>query len=115
MSQTAVTPPIKPKSRLRWPAVLAILFVVWLSFVGFIDWAMHQPPDKFGRVMKHMPFPAFFLFPFETMWNDARKGTLGVGSEAPDFNLEAYDKSGNVQLASFRGKQPVVLVFGSYT
>jgi peroxiredoxin len=34
---------------------------------------------------------------------------------APDFTLPTLDKSANVQLSSFRGKQPVVLVFGSYT
>jgi peroxiredoxin Q/BCP len=35
---------------------------------------------------------------------------LAVGSEAPDFRLS--DESGQaVQLSSFRGKQPVVLVF----
>ena len=76
---------------------------------------MRQPPEVFGSVMKRMPMPAYFLFPFETMWSQARKGTLDVGSVAPDFNLEMYDKSGKVQLSSFRGKQPVVLVFGSYT
>ena len=35
---------------------------------------------------------------------------LAVGSEAPDFRLS--DESGQaVQLSSFRGKQPIVLVF----
>ena len=35
---------------------------------------------------------------------------LAVGSEAPDFRL--FDERGRaVQLSSFRGKQPVVLVF----
>jgi peroxiredoxin len=34
---------------------------------------------------------------------------------APDFSLPALDHASNVQLASFRGSQPVVLVFGSYT
>lgn len=35
---------------------------------------------------------------------------LAVGSEAPDFRLS--DESGRaVQLSSFRGKQPIVLVF----
>ena len=105
------------KKRIRnWVAgIAALCFTGWLGLVGYVNWAMHQPPDKFGRVMKHMPFPAFFLFPFETMWSDARKGTLSAGAQAPDFNLETYDKSGFVQLSSFRGKEPVVLVFGSYT
>ncbi len=50
------------------------LFVVWLGFLGFVDWAMRQSPEKFGHVMAHMPMPAYFLFPFETMWTQARHG-----------------------------------------
>jgi hypothetical protein len=116
MSEAAIAVPIKPKVRrrrlLQWGAAL---FVVWLCFVGYIGWAMRQPPEVFGSVMKRMPMPAYFLFPFETMWNSARKGTLQASSTAPDFDLETYDKSGRMQLSSFRGKEPVVLVFGSYT
>ena len=116
MSATAISIPHKPQRRytrlLRWAAILLIL---WLCFVIFIGWAMRQPPEVFGSVMKRMPMPAYFLFPFETMWTQARHGTLEAGSAAPDFDLELYDKSGRVQLSSFRGKQPVVLVFGSYT
>jgi hypothetical protein len=91
---------------------LAVLYVGFLLAVGK---AMRQPPEAFGRFMKHMPMPAYFIFPFETMWTQARAGHLQVGDNAPDFNLEAQDKSGSVQLSSFQGKKPVVLVFGSYT
>jgi peroxiredoxin len=38
-----------------------------------------------------------------------------VGDTAPDFQLSTLDHKSEVQLSSFRGKQPVVLVFGSYT
>ena len=117
MSQAAVAAPpkLKKSGRRMWLTILSVLFVLWIGFVYYINWAMHQSPEVFGRVMKRMPMPAYFLFPFETMWNRARHGNLEVGSPAPDFDLEAYDKSGRVQLSSFRGKQPVVLVFGSYT
>ncbi len=115
MSEAAVAVP-KPKRRFRWlKPTLAVVIPLWLCFVAYIGWAMRQPPEVFGSVMKRMPMPAYFLFPFETMWNSARRGTLQVGSQAPDFDLESYDKSGRIQLSSFRGKQPVVLVFGSYT
>jgi hypothetical protein len=40
---------------------------------------------------------------------------LRVGDTAPDFKLKTKDGDRDVQLASFRGKKPVVLVFGSYT
>ena len=38
-----------------------------------------------------------------------------VGDEAPNFKLQSKDGSTEVELASFRGKKPVVLIFGSYT
>jgi len=41
--------------------------------------------------------------------------TLRVGDAAPDFKLKTKDGGREVQLSSFRGKRPVVLVFGSFT
>ena len=96
----------------RAAIVLAILYAL---FAGFIWWAMRQPPETFGRVMKHMPVVAYFLVPFETMWTHARAGRLQVGDAAPDFSLTKLDKSASVQLSALTATQPVVLVFGSYT
>ena len=93
---------------------LVALLCIWGSFLLLIGWAMRQPPDKFGRVMMHVPGPAFMLFPFETMWNKARAGTVEVGEQAPDFRLPTLDHQSEVELSALRGK-PVVLVFGSYT
>jgi hypothetical protein len=96
--------------------LLTVIFVAYLGFVGLIWWAMHQPPETFGRVMSRMPAPAAFLLaPFETMWTHARAGTLLPGDPAPDFSLMKLDKTERVQLSSLTAKQPVVLVFGSYT
>jgi hypothetical protein len=78
-------------------------------------WAMRQPPDAFGGVMKHVPMPMMLVLPFETLWNRARAGSVNVGDTAPDFRLPTLDHKSTVQLASFRGERPVVLVFGSYT
>src|SRR5579864_6767137 len=100
------------KYLLRAALVLAIFYA---SFVGLIWWAMHQPPETFGRVMKHMPDAVFLVAPFETMWMHARAGHLQTGDPAPDFSLVKLDKSANVQLSSLTAQQPVVLVFGSYT
>lgn len=91
-----------------------VLLCLWGSFLVFIGWAMRQPPEKFGRVMMHVPGPAFMLFPFETMWNQARAGVVQPGGQAPDFRLPTLDHQSEVELAALRGK-PVVLVFGSYT
>ena len=94
--------------------VVAGLLVAWIAFVGFVTWSMYQPPEKFARVMSHMPGPVVFLIaPFETLWMRARAGHLKPGDPAPDFNLLKLDKSERVQLSSLH--QPVVLIFGSYT
>jgi hypothetical protein len=93
----------------------AVLAVLWLVFVGYIDWAMHQPPEVFGRVMMHMPMPAYFLFPFETMWVQARSGHVNPGDTAPNFTVQTLDTKSPVQLASLWADKPVVFVFGSYT
>ena len=100
------------KYLLRAALVLAIFYV---SFVGLIWWAMHQPPETFGRVMKHMPDAVFLVAPFETMWMYARAGHLQAGDPAPDFSLTKLDKSATVHLSTIAAQQPVVLVFGSYT
>jgi peroxiredoxin len=77
---------------------------------------MRQPPETFGRVMARMPGPVpFLIFPFETAWTHARAGKLRVGDPAPDFSLLKVDKSERVQLSVLNQRQPVVLVFGSYT
>jgi hypothetical protein len=103
----------RSKSILKIVAIC--LVVAWIGFLIAVNHAMHQQPEQFGRFMSKLPMPAYFVIPFETLWTRARAGSLNLGDRAPDFNLEAQDKSGMVQLSSFRGQKPVVLVFGSYT
>ena len=38
-----------------------------------------------------------------------------VGDTAPAFSLKSHDGKSETSLASFKGKKPVVLFFGSYT
>ena len=45
----------------------------------------------------------------------SREGSLKVGDAAPDFELKRLGGKDKVRLSSFKGKHPVVLVFGSYT
>ncbi len=37
------------------------------------------------------------------------------GEEAPDFELKTADGKGSIRLSSFRGKKPVVLIFGCFS
>lgn len=39
----------------------------------------------------------------------------GLNTLAPDFTLPSHDGKSQVTLSSFRGKRPVVLIFGSFT
>ena len=118
---TTATPAGRKTSRSKLVRrIILISFValatLYISFGTFIWWAMHQSPERFGRVMSRMPAPVVFLFyPFETLWVNARAGDLQVGDRAPDFNLMKVDKTGTVRLAELNKGRPVVLIFGSYT
>jgi hypothetical protein len=46
---------------------------------------------------------------------ERKQDTLRQGDDAPDFTLPRLKEKGEVKLSSYRGKKPVVLVFGSYT
>jgi AhpC/TSA family len=93
-------------------AVVVVLYAV-LTVALFT--LMLQGPDRFAGVMRYVPWPAFVVLPFKPLWKVARGGTHSVGEVAPDFSLESVDHKSTVQLSSYRGQKPVVLVFGSYT
>jgi hypothetical protein len=97
--------------------VLAGVVILYICFGAYVWRAMHEPPEAFGRVMARMPQPAVFLiFPFETLWTQARAGSLHIGDPAPDFSLLKLDESDSIRLSSFAAEhRPVVLIFGSYT
>ena len=102
------------KFRLLAKAAAALAVVYVLVSAGLFV-AMRQPPETFNRVMKRVPMPAFAVLPFRPLWLAARAGQLEPGQPAPDFHLETLDKQQRVRLSDHRGRQPVVLVFGSYT
>jgi hypothetical protein len=43
-----------------------------------------------------------------------QENRLAVGSLAPDFTLAGAVEQRTVQLATYRGKKPVVLLFGAF-
>ena len=95
--------------------IATVLFLTYsLLLLGFYV-VMCQRPEVFSKVMSKTPGITFLILPFKPMWLHAREGNLKSGDYAPDFSLETYDKKSRVQLSGFRGRKPVVLVFGSYT
>ena len=97
--------------------VVACLLVFWIAGCVFLYHVMRKPPEQFGAFMAKLPGPVpFLLFPFETLWMQARSGTLQHGDAAPDFDLGKLDHTERVRLSSFAAQhQPVALIFGSYT
>jgi hypothetical protein len=110
---------VEPKRPRKWGKrllkALVVFVVIYAVLTASFFALMLQGPDRFARVMRYVPWPAFVVFPFKPLWKVARNGTTRVGEMAPDFALETTNHSGTVQLSSFRGEKPVVLVFGSYT
>ena len=56
--------------------------------------------------------------PSERRGQRRRRGSrpsLKVGQMAPTFKLKSLDGESETDLSEFRGKRPVVLIFGSYT
>ena len=96
-------------------SVVLVLVAVEIALSAGLYWAMSQKPDTFGRIIARTPFPLMMVLPFETLWMRARAGSLKQGDLAPDFRLPTLDRRETVQLSSYRGSRPVVLVFGSYT
>jgi len=94
-----------------------VLALLWILTCGALFEVMRQPPETFARFMTRLPAPiAFVVLPFETLWTQARAGSLQVGDLAPDFSLMKLDKSSPMRFSVFAAeRRPVVLVFGSYT
>ena len=76
MDQVAQPVEVKQRSWRSWRkwrrpaiAVASVCFVLWICFVSYIGWAMRQSSEVFGYVMAWMPMSAYFVIPFETLWN----------------------------------------------
>jgi len=119
LSETTLdTKRTKRKSALRILfTIFGVLALLWTIACASLFALMRQSPDAFARVMARVPGPvAFLVLPFETLWTQARAGSLRVGDAAPDFSLLKLDKSSQIKLSALTAQgQPVVLIFGSYT
>jgi Ca2+-binding EF-hand superfamily protein len=56
-----------------------------------------------------------WIFDSANLLEPGTQGDAAPGTLAPDFTLHSTDGGEPVTLSSFRGSQPVALVFGSYT
>ncbi len=91
----------------RLGVVLALSFVV--SEAVFAAEEEKAPSDKFaGKTVKdkHMG---------RALIKARSKLVPKLGQVAPDFELQVMGEEKKIKLSSYKGKMPVVLVFGSYT
>jgi len=98
-----------------WLKIGLAIVVLYGVLCGAALLVMYQTPERFSRVMMDVPDAAFVVLPFKPLWYTARAGRLHPGDPAPGFSLPTQDQKATVRLASYRGSEPVVLVFGSYT
>ena len=75
-----------------------------------VNLAEAQRPDQRKKIQR----PGSRTFP-RRPGGFGRENSLKVGDKAPNFTLKTLDGKKEVTLSSFKGKQPVLLVFGSYT
>jgi hypothetical protein len=115
MSPAPDQPEKRTGKRRLWLRIVTAIVIVYAILSAALFVAMKQTPAEFGNVMSKLPMVSMMVLPFEPLWSIARAGVLQAGDPAPDFRLQTYDKSSLVELSSFRGDRPVVLIFGSYT
>ncbi len=87
------------KRLLKWFA--GVLAVLLLSAFGVLCYLAGSPKDAYGMVRYALPH--------------MRRGTLQVGSDAPDARLVALDGINHFHIRERLGRRPLVLVFGSFT
>jgi hypothetical protein len=84
---------------LKWTAgVLAVLLVAAIAGLSYMA---GSPKDAYGMVRYALPH--------------MHRGTLKVGSDAPDARIVALDGVSRFHIRERTGDRPLVLVFGSFT
>ena len=87
------------KRLLKWLA--GLLAALLLAAFGALCYLAGGPKDAYGMVRYALPH--------------MHRGTLAVGSDAPDVRLVALDGINHFHLRERIGTRPLVLVFGSFT
>jgi hypothetical protein len=87
------------KRLLEW--IAGVLAVLLLAAFGVLCYMAGSPKDAYGMVRYALPH--------------MHRGTLKVGSDAPDARLLALDGTSHLHIRERLGARPLVLVFGSFT
>ena len=87
------------KRFLKWFA--GGLAVLLLAAFGGLCYMAGSPKDAYGMVRYALPH--------------MHRGTLTIGSDAPDARLVALDGASHFHIRERIGARPLVLVFGSFT
>ena len=83
----------------KWTAV--IFGVLLVAAFGALSYMAGSPKDVYGMVRYALPH--------------MHRGTLKVGSDAPDARIVALDGTSRFHIRERTGARPLVLVFGSFT
>jgi hypothetical protein len=84
--------------------ILAAVVVVLAALIPAIAWEYYQEAHKVPP--RGLPTGTVYL---------TLPDSVAVGAMAPDFTLPKLGTDGEVRLSEFRGRTPVVLVFGSFS
>lgn len=84
---------------LKW--IGGVLGVLLLASFGVLCYMAGSPKDAYGMVRYALPH--------------MHRGTLKVGSDAPDARLLALDGTSHFHIRERLSARPLVLVFGSFT
>ncbi len=93
---------------------IVILFATIFCVTSISGLAMNDPAKKFIEEMDQAS-PEDRVPNWEHTKALMARIPPAVGQSAPDFSLKTLDGKETIALSQFRGKKPVVLIFGSYT
>ncbi len=84
-----------------WKWVAGIFCALLLAVFVLFSFMAGSPKDVYGMVRYALPH--------------MHRGTLKVGSDAPDVRLVALDGESRFHIRERTGARPLVIVFGSFT
>jgi len=86
---------------LLWKWTAGILGVLFVAVFAALSYMAGSPKDAYGMVRYALPH--------------MHRGTLKVGSDAPDARIVALDGLSRFHIRERTHGRPLVLVFGSFT